>query len=336
MDSGAQGAPQAHPPASFPLPPAPAGYSGIPTFLRCPHSRDLAGLDVAVLGVPFDLATWNRPGARFGPRALRCASHQLAWGPQYPWPFDPRDRLKIVDYGDVEFEYGRPDRMLAATEAAAEAILAAGASLLALGGDHLVSLPLLRAHARRYGRLAVVHFDAHVDTWRDESYNHGSWLFHALREGLVDAAHSLQIGIRTHHPETHGLTVLDCAAVLGRGTAWAADEVRRIVGDAPAYLTFDIDCLDPSCAPGTGAPVCGGLTTFDALDLLFRLDTIRFVGMDLTEVAPPYDPAEITSLAGATLALHYLSLRAQHPSARPEGTVGACGGRAPEGGDRRP
>ncbi|MSP81352.1 MAG: agmatinase [Alphaproteobacteria bacterium] len=287
-------------------------YAGATSFLRTRYSRDLKDIDVAVLGVPLDLATSNRPGTRFGPRGVRQASAQIAWGPQHPWTFDPRDRLAIVDYGDVLFDYGYIDRMLAETERMAREIIDSGTSLLAIGGDHFISLPLLRAHAKRHGKLSLVHFDAHSDTWADDLYNHGTMFYHAMNEGLIDPARSIQIGLRTYNPQTHGFTILDNAAVIGNGAAWVAEQVRRVVGDGKAYLTFDIDCLDPSFAPGTGTPVCGGLSTFQAFDILVRLDWVNFIGMDIVEVAPIYDVGEITSLAGAAIAMHYLSLRAKN------------------------
>lgn len=286
-------------------------YAGATSFLRTRYGRDLEGVDVAVLGIPYDLGTTNRPGTRFGPRAIRQASTQLSWGPQHPWTFDPRDRLAIVDWGDVAFDVGYVDDMLRNVEAAAGTIIDAGASVLALGGDHFVSLPLLRAHARRHGKLALVHFDAHSDTWRDENYTHGTMFFHAVNEGLIDPARSVQTGIRTHNPESHGFTILDPAAVDSLGLDGVADTIKRTVGSSKAYLSFDIDCLDPAFAPGTGTPVCGGMTTYAALQILARLDGIAFVGMDLVEVAPAYDIAEITALAGASLLLQYLSLRAR-------------------------
>ena len=291
-------------------------YAGALSFMRRKYTRELAGVDVAVLGVPCDLSTSNRPGARFGPAGVRTASAHLAWGPLHPWDFDPLDRLAVIDYGDVHFDYGYVDRMIAAVEEEAGRILDAGVSLLALGGDHFVSLPLLRAHAKRHGMLSLVHFDAHSDTWRDDKLNHGTMFFHAMQEGLIDPERSVQVGIRTHNPETHGFTILDAGTVHREGTAAIADRIKRVVGDNHAYLTFDIDCLDPSCAPGTGTPVCGGLSSFQAADILVRLDGIDFVGMDLVEVAPLYDVGEITALAGATLALHYLSLRASQRQAR--------------------
>jgi agmatinase len=294
-------------------------YAGATSFLRTRYSRDLAGVDVAVLGVPYDLGVTNRPGTRFGPRAVRQASTQIAWGPQHPFDFDPRDRLAIVDYGDVAYDVGYVDDMLRQVEATAGTIIDAGASVLALGGDHFVSLPLLRAHARRHGKLALVHFDAHSDTWRDTNYTHGTMFFHAMNEGLIDPARSVQTGIRTHNPESHGFTILPPEKIDALGLDGVVETIKRTVGTSKAYLSFDIDCLDPAFAPGTGTPVCGGLTSYAALQILARLDGIAFVGMDLVEVAPAYDVGEITALAGASLAMQYLTVMAKH---RPDRTAG--------------
>ena len=286
-------------------------YAGALSFARRRYSRELDGVDVVVSGIPSDLSTSNRPGARFGPRAIRAASAQLAWGAPWPWGFDPFERLCVVDAGDVCFDEGYVDRMMAAVEAHAGRILDSGACLLSLGGDHLVTLPLLRAHARRFGPLALVHFDAHSDTWREEELNHGSMFFHALGEGLLDPEHSIQVGIRTHNDEAHGFEIVDAARVRAAGPGETARRVRERVGARRAYLSFDIDCLDPSVAPGTGTPVVGGLGTLEARQILWGLEGIDFVGMDVVEVAPPYDVAEITSLAAATLALDWLALRAR-------------------------
>ena len=289
-----------------------ATYAGARSFMRRRYSRNLDGIDVAVTGIPFDLATTNRPGARFGPEGVRRASAQLAWGPLWPWGFDPFDVLAVVDYGDCQFDFGRPQNVPDEIEAHAKTVIDTGTSLLSLGGDHFVTYPLLRAHAETYGPLALVHFDAHSDTWRDEDgrVDHGTMFFHAAQQGIVDPAKSVQTGIRTHNDETHGFTVLDAGFVHRNGTDAVIAEIRRVVGDGPAYLTFDIDCLDPSCAPGTGTPVVGGLSTLQAQEILRGLGDIDFVAMDLVEVAPIYDIGEITALAGATLALEYLCLRA--------------------------
>ena len=286
-------------------------FAGALSFMRRRYTRDLQGVDVAVSGLPSDLATSNRPGARLGPRGIRAASTQLAFGAHWPWGFDPFDRLAVVDVGDVAFEVGRLEAILEAVEAHADRILRAGAHMLSFGGDHLVSLPLLRAHARKYGPLRLVHFDAHSDTWdEDGALNHGTLFLRAAEEGLVDPAHSVQIGIRTDNPETHGFEVLDARWVHEASAAAVSQRTREVVGEGKAYLSFDIDCLDPSCAPGTGTPVVGGLSTAQAQHILYGLTGIDFVAMDIVEVAPAYDVSEITSLAAASLALDYLCLLA--------------------------
>lgn len=287
-------------------------YSGALSFLRRRYTRDLDGVDVAVTGIPFDLATTNRPGTRFGPAGIRAASAQLSWGPPWPWGFDPTERLAIVDYGDCAFDFGRPGEIPGEITAHAEAVIDRGVSLLSLGGDHFITLPLLRAHAKRHGPLAIIHFDAHSDTWTDEDgrIDHGTMFFHAAREGIVVPQRSVQIGIRTHNSDALGFTWLDAAWVHRNGVDAVIAETSRIVADHPAYLTFDIDCLDPSFAPGTGTPVVGGLSTFQAQSIIRGLTDINLVGMDVVEVAPAYDHADITSLAAASLALDYLCLRA--------------------------
>jgi agmatinase len=289
-----------------------AMYAGALSFVRRRYSRDLRGVDLAVWGVPLDTATTNRPGARFGPRAVRAASTNVAWTRQWPWEFDPFDRLAVVDYGDCVFDPGRPASIPAEIESQAKAILDAGPALLTLGGDHFVSYPLLRAHAEKHGPLSLLHFDAHSDTWADEDgrIDHGTMFYHAAREGIVDPERSVQVGLRTTNEDTLGFNILDARWVHSHGPEEVSREIRRIVGDHKTYLTFDIDCLDPAFAPGTGTPVCGGLTTHTALEIVRGLRGIDLVGMDLVEVAPAYDVGEITALAGATLALEFICLYA--------------------------
>jgi agmatinase len=289
-------------------------YAGALSFMRRRYSRDLEGVDVAVTGVPFDLGTTNRPGARFGPAAIRAASTNLAWaGGPFPWGFDPFERLAVVDYGDCFFDHGVQSTWIKSIEDHAATIIDAGASVLTLGGDHFVAYPLLKAHHAKYGPLSLVHFDAHCDTWREDSerIDHGTMFFHAAQQGLVDPSRSVQIGLRTHNDETHGFNILDGDWVQENGPEAVIARVHEIVGDRKAYLTFDIDCLDPSYAPGTGTPVCGGLTSWQAKRIIRGLKEIDFVGMDIVEVAPAYDVGEITALAGATLALEYLCLMAE-------------------------
>ncbi len=291
-------------------------YGGVISFMRRRYSRDLQGVDVAVLGVPFDLATTNRPGSRLGPRGIRAASASLAWEQCVQgWDFSPLEELAIVDYGDCPFDAGTPDQVPEAIYRQARDILATDTALLSLGGDHFISYPLLRAHAEKHGPLALIHFDAHSDTWEDEGarIDHGTMFYHATKEGLVVPEASAQIGLRTYNESTLGFNIFDAVAVHERGAATIAEQVRALVGDRPCYLTFDIDCLDPSFAPGTGTPVVGGLSTHQALQLLQHLRGINLVGMDVVEVAPPYDVSEITALAAATMALQQLCLYTVSP-----------------------
>jgi len=293
-------------------------YAGALSFMRRPYTRDLAGVDVAVAGIPLDTATTNRPGARFGPRGIRAASAGIAWERPWPWDFDPFDRLAVVDYGDCEFDPGTPETIVPFVEAYVGDILDAGAASLVLGGDHFVTYPVLRAYASRFGPLSLVHFDAHSDTWGEDQrrLDHGTMFYHAAREGLVDDRRSVQIGLRTTNDEPLGFNILDARRVHASEPGAVADEVRRIVGDNRVYLTFDIDCLDPSFAPGTGTPVCGGMSTHQALEIVRGLAGVNLVGMDVVEVAPVYDVGEITSLAGATLAAEFLCLYAENPMRR--------------------
>jgi agmatinase len=293
-------------------------YGGVLSFMRRKYTRDMTGVDVAVMGVPLDTATTNRPGARFGPRAIRAASSIMAWERPYGMAFDPFDRLAVVDAGDCFFDHGRPDETPAKIEEYAFGIIDQGPALLTLGGDHFVSYPLLRAHHRKYGGpLSLLHFDAHSDTWADENdrIDHGTMFWWAAKQGLVDPARSVQVGIRTSNPDMLGFNVIDGPEVHAAGIEAVVGRIRDILGDRPVYLTFDIDCLDPSYAPGTGTPVCGGLTTYQAISILRGLAGIAVIGMDVVEVAPAYDVGEITALAGAHLAMEMLYLYACRPRA---------------------
>jgi agmatinase len=288
-------------------------YAGALSFMRRRYTRDLDGVDLVVSGVPLDTATTNRPGARFGPRAIRAASSIMAWSRPYGMAFDPFDRLAVIDYGDCVFDFGRPETLPAAIEEHAFNIVQSGAGLLSLGGDHFVSYPLLKAHARHHGApLSLLHFDAHSDTWPDEDgrIDHGTMFFHAAKEGIVDPTRSVQIGLRTTNDDTLGFNMIDANEVHSCGIDYVADSARKLLGDRPVYLTFDIDCLDPAFAPGTGTPVCGGLTTHQAISILRGLAGINLVGMDVVEVAPAYDVGEITALAGATVAMEMVCLYA--------------------------
>ncbi|HPQ94131.1 MAG TPA: agmatinase [Thiolinea sp.] len=300
-----------------------ATFSGALSLFRRRYSRELAQADLAILGVPFDTAVTNRPGARFGPRALRAASSHLSWGRHWPWEFDPFETLAVVDYGDVAFDHGRPAEIPGIIEDTARRILATDTALLSLGGDHFIAYPLLRAHVEKHGPLSLVHFDAHSDTWgedgEDGRVDHGTMFYHATREGLVDPARSVQIGLRTTNDDPLGFNIIDARQACSQSAADIARQIHTIVGKNKVYLTFDIDCLDPAFAPGTGTPVCGGLSPRQALDILWGMRGLQVVGADLVEVAPAYDIAEITALAGAHLALEFICLMAhwkrEHPSA---------------------
>lgn len=290
-------------------------FAGATSFMRRKYSRDLKGVDIAVSGVPYDLATSNRSGARLGPRSIRAISSTLSWGTVMGWDFDPFDRLAVVDYGDCAFDSGRPHLVPEEIYQHAKNILDQDTALLSLGGDHFVSYPLIKAHADKHGPISLVHFDAHSDTWEDEDgrIDHGTMFYHAAKQGLINAEASAQVGMRMFNTNTHGYNVFNAQWVHENGPAATADAISACVGDNPCYLTFDIDCLDPSYAPGTGTPVVGGLSTYQALQIIRKLEGINLVGMDLMEVAPAYDVSDITSLAGATIALDLLCLYSVSP-----------------------
>ena len=287
-------------------------YAGALSFMRRRYSRDLTGVDLAILGVPLDVTVTNRPGARFGPQAIRRASAIFDGDPQYPFGFDIFEDIAAVDYGDVALDLHNPLTIPETIEAEARAILDADVHLFSLGGDHFITWPLLKAHAEKYGPLALVQFDAHQDTWPDDGQklSHGSFVGRAVRQGIINAERSIQIGIRTQAPEDCGIAVLPAHDVHRLSPDGVAKRIRDQVGDMPAYLTFDIDCLDPAFAPGTGTPVSGGLSSAQALMALAGLGDVDFVGGDVVEVSPPYDHADITAIAAATVAMHYIGLLA--------------------------
>jgi len=287
-------------------------YSNQFTFMSRPLTRKLTDdVDVVILGVPFDMATTGRPGTRFGPSGVRNASSNLGWeGNRWPWDFNVFERLNVVDYGDVDYTSGKTDDGLNQIQSTAEKIVKDGKTLISIGGDHFVTLPLLRAHEKTYGKMALVHFDAHTDTYPNDHYiDHGCMFYHAPKEGLIDPNHSIQIGIRTEYDKAnHEFQVIDGAEANDISADEIISSIQSRVGDLPVYLTFDIDCLDPAFAPGTGTPVAGGLSTDKALKIVRGLNNLNILGFDLVEVSPQYDHAELTSLAGATLILEFLYL----------------------------
>ncbi|MEM7545014.1 MAG: agmatinase [Pseudomonadota bacterium] len=291
-------------------------YCGALSFCRRKYARDLAGVDVAVMGVPFDTAVTNRPGTRFGPRAIRAASANLAWSRAWPSTFDPFERLAVADWGDISFQHSVPGGVPGTIQAAISSVLGETKAVLLLGGDHFTTYPSLKAHAEKHGApLSLIQFDAHTDTWKDDEgcIDHGTMFYHAINEGIIDPATSVQVGIRTTNDDPMGMNILDAIWCHQHSPAEIAAEIRRIVGGRAVYMTFDIDGLDPSCAPGTGTPVIGGLFTWQAMAILRALQGINLVGMDVVEVSPAYDHSEITALAGATVALEMLCLYATRP-----------------------
>lgn len=283
-------------------------YAGALSFMRRRYSKQVAGCDLAIWGVPFDLAVSNRPGTRFGPQALRRVSAIFDGDAQYPSRIDPFEILSAVDYGDCLLPRSDLQGCARAIETEAAAIIATGAHLVTLGGDHFITLPLLRAHVARHGKLAIVQFDAHQDTWDDGvgAVSHGTFMLEAVREDLIDVARSIQIGIRTIAPRDCGIEVLDAYEAHRLGVDGVTARIKERVGQGPAYLTFDIDALDPAFAPGTGTPVAGGFSSAQALQMVWALRELDFRGMDVVEVSPPYDHADATAIAGAAIAQHYI------------------------------
>jgi len=298
--------------------------------MRLPHVEDPYGLDVAIVGVPYDGGTSYRPGARLGPREIRAQS-SLIRPYSYFQKVAPFDRLNVADVGDVDAPPVSIEKCYEAIDARISAIAAAGARPVVIGGDHSISLPILRALARRHGPLALVQFDSHIDTWDEYfggKYFHGTPFRRAIEEKLVDGKRFIQVGIRgpmygeddfDFHRE-HGITLIDIDQVKARGIAWTIEQIRRVATGA-VYMTFDIDGVDPAFAPGTGTPEVGGLTSHEAQQLVRGLAGLTLVGGDIVEVAPPFDgPGQITALLAANLMFEFLCVLARgRETARAEG-----------------
>lgn len=286
-------------------------FGGATSFLRRTYTKDLTGVDLAVTGVPFDQAVTHRTGTRFGPRAIREASALQPYDPPYGWPTNPLDDMNIIDYGDVAFDYAKTAAFPQTLTDHIAGILHADAGTITLGGDHFITLPILRAYAAKYGPMGVIHFDAHSDLWADDDMDridHGTFMYKAVKTGLVDPKRSVQIGIRTHCDDYLGIEYIDARTVHEKGTAWTVARAKEIVGDGPTYVTFDIDALDPAFAPGTGTPVWGGLASWQAAAMLRDLAGINMVGGDIVEVSPPYDTSGATAIAGAHVAYELICL----------------------------
>jgi agmatinase len=312
-------------------------FVGVPTFARLPLVRTLDDVDVAVVGIPFDTGVTYRTGGRFGPNSIRAASVLMR---QYNPAQDvkPFDVLSCVDYGDVSIVPGFIERSYEAIEAGLRPIVDAGVVPLLLGGDHSVTLAHLRA-TREKGPVAVVMFDAHTDAWDQyygERYTHGTWMRRSIEEGLVDVDHSIEVGLRgglygasdwTSLRDELGLDYLTTRDVLREGVDATVARIRDRVDGRRAFISFDIDVIDPAFAPGTGTPEAGGLSSHHGLEIVRGLRGLDFIGFDVVEVIPSYDPAAITAMLAATLAYEMISLVALHRLGRSDET----GSRTPPG-----
>ncbi len=304
-------------------------FAGPDTFARLPRLDDVSSADVAVLGIPFDAGVSYRPGARFGPQAVRAGSKLLR--PYHPFlDVEPWSVHQVADAGDVTcnpFDIGAAIEQI---EAAAVQTLERAGRLISLGGDHTIALPLLRALHARHGPIALVHFDAHLDTWDTyfgAAYTHGTPFRRASEEGLLALGHSAHVGIRGPlyamsdliEDRELGFSVVTTMDVARLGPDHAVDLVRERVGGLPVYISIDIDVLDPAHAPGTGTPEPGGLTTRELQMILRGLEDLPLVSADIVEVSPSYDHAELTAIAAANLAYELLGLFAGPPPTPPEG-----------------
>lgn len=297
-------------------------YQELATFMRAPYQPDLDGVDIAMYGVPYDGGVTNRPGARHGPREIRNQS-SLMRTINHATQVNPYDLCAIADVGDVRFDRVYDNAAVTADiEAFVRRIVAAGAMPLAAGGDHSITYPVFRALATPDAPIGMIHIDAHTDTWgefRGEKFHHGSPFRLACEEGLLDPTSTIQIGIRGaqnwadgwEYSEAQGMRVVFIEEFEELGVQGVVDEARRVVGDGPTYISFDVDGLDPVYAPGTGTPEVGGITTREALTLLRGLRNLNLIGGDVVEVAPPFDPSGNTALVGATLMYEILCLLAE-------------------------
>jgi len=296
-------------------------FAGISTFARLPTIEQVPNWDIALVGIPFDGGTSYRPGARFGPSAVRQGSRLLR--PYHP-ELDtlPFERGQVVDAGDLSCSPFDIEAAVSQIEAGADALLQGGGRVVAVGGDHTIALPLLRATSKRHGPLALVHFDAHLDTWDTyfgQRFTHGTPFRRAWEEGLLLRDRSAHVGLRgplygsgdLTDDAAMGFLQISTNDVARDGTDHVISQLIERVGDAPLYVSVDIDVLDPAHAPGTGTPEAGGLTSRELLALLRGLDRLSIVGGDVVEVSPAYDHAEITAIAAAHVLYDLVTLMAR-------------------------
>jgi agmatinase len=293
-------------------------FSGVRTFMRLPNTRDLENADAAIVGAPFDTGATFRAGARFGPEGIRSVSHLLR-------RYNPSlgvvifDHLSVIDYGDVPVVPGYIEASYEKISEGLEPIHRAGVVPIVLGGDHSIALPELRAAAAVHGPLALVQFDSHPDTWDayfGQKHTHGTPFRRAVEEGLLDTSRSIQVGMRGsiydegdwNAAKEMGFDLVSTDEVRELGIPAVIDRIRERVGDARAYVSFDVDFVDPAFAPGTGTPEIGGFTSREAQEFVRGLVGLDIVGCDVVEVYPAYDPAGITALVAANVAHEFLSL----------------------------
>ena len=292
-------------------------FSGITTFSRLPHVTDVAGVDVAVIGLPFDTGVSFRIGARFGPAAIRAMS--LLLRPHNPhFHIDLYKYCSAIDYGDLPTVPGAIEESNRRATAALLPVVQAGVVPIVLGGDHSISLPELRAISRVHGPVALVHYDAHTDTYDEyfgQRYTHGTPFRRAIEEGLIDTAHSIQVGMRGpvygerdwQDSRDLGLEVIPWEEVVAQGRAAVAEQVKARVGRAKAFFSFDVDFVDPAYAPGTGTIEVGGPSSAEALDLVRRVEGLRFVAFDVVEVLPLLDHSQTTAALAANIAYEFMT-----------------------------
>jgi len=299
-------------------------YAGPSTFARLPELRDVPRCDVAILGVPFDAGTSYRPGARFGPLAIRQASRHLRTQFHPAYGTEPFVEQQVADAGDVACNPFNIEEAIGQIETAATKLLGDVGALVTMGGDHTIALPLLRAVNHHHGPVALVHFDAHLDTWDTyfgAPHTHGTVFRRAGEEGLFLDHASMHVGIRgplysrddLRRDEDLGFKIVHCDDFEAEGIDRVVERIRDRIGDHPLYLSIDIDVLDPAHAPGTGTPEVAGMTSRELVNVLRGLAGVKIVSADVVEVAPAYDHAELTSLAAATLIYEIINLIARSP-----------------------
>jgi len=295
-------------------------FSQVATFARLPNTKNLTGVKALFVGIPFDDGTTFRPGSRFGPQAVREASRMLRrYNPVLN--VKPFEELGMIDYGDVDIIPGYIEDTFNRIEKSLKPIFSADIVPIVCGGDHSVTLPALRAASRKHGKLALVHFDAHSDCWVEyfgKKYNHGTTFRRALEEQLIDASHSIHVGLRGSLYESSdlsdlkeaGFSIITMKEFTDLGVAEAYRRIREVT-QGPIYVSLDIDAVDPAYAPGTGTPEVGGFTSREILELVRALQNLRFVGFDLVEVSPPYDVSEITAILASNLFYEFCSVLAK-------------------------